>query len=230
MNAVYVNCIWAVLNATSLLWSVRLTGLLSALAHIYHAKKLRHIRDKPVWVWQGWPLLQGDIELLQSAIRRAPADLCCESAALPVQLNILDQLLDDSHISLFTVWVSDAASKSWGTARCTGLVCYQREPHRGVVQYHTNTFYIAPRLPVAEASQRVVSVKWNVWVVKKRLLCVHTVPERSCNNVFVIARSWGSRIESACCLRSYSRGSPYLTKLAEASTFVFEFEFWRGLS
>ena len=35
---------------------------------------------------------------------------------------------------------------------------------------------IAPRLPVAEASQRVMSVKWNVQAVTKTLLCVHIVP------------------------------------------------------
>lgn len=35
---------------------------------------------------------------------------------------------------------------------------------------------IAARLPVAEASQRVMSVKWNVRAVTKGLLCVHTVP------------------------------------------------------
>ncbi len=35
---------------------------------------------------------------------------------------------------------------------------------------------IAARLPVAEASQRVMSVKWNVRAVTKSLLCVHTVP------------------------------------------------------
>ena len=84
------------------------------------------------------------------------------------------------------------------------------------------------------------SVSQNVWLWDRlsnfETYCLilhtrlHTVTWRNCNSVFVIARSWGSQIESACCLRAYSRGSPYLTQSAEASTFVFEFEFWRGLS
>ena len=45
------------------------------------------------------------------------------------------------------------------------------------------------------------------------------------NSVLVTAGRWGSRVYSARCLRAHSRGSPYLTQPAEASTFVFELSF-----
>ena len=54
----------------------------------------------------------------------------------------------------------------------------KEKPYRGVVQYHTNNFYIAPRLPVAEASQRAVSVKWNVGSQKKAVVCLYSSLEK----------------------------------------------------
>ena len=86
---------------------------------------------------------------------------------------------------------------------------------------------IAPRLPVAEASQRAMSsgmsrLSQKVCCVFIQFLLKEVLLE---NSVFVTNGRWGSRVYSARCLRAHSRGSPYLTQPAEASTFVFELSF-----